>query len=100
MSAISDNVETAKESMSVTHEATQIASELQTMSREVEAQTTQVATAAEQQSLTTAEIASNTTKVNEAADDELAEIDNMNRIFSDIETNGALLQQSMDSFKI
>jgi methyl-accepting chemotaxis protein len=100
MSAISDNVETAKESISVTHEATQIASELQTMSREVEAQTTQVATAAEQQSLTTAEIASNTTKVNEAANDELAEIDNMNRIFSDIETNGALLQQSMDSFKI
>jgi methyl-accepting chemotaxis protein len=100
MSAISDNVQTAQDSMAVTHEATQIAHELQTMSREVEAQTTQVATAAEQQSITTAEIASNTTKVNEAANDELAEIDNMKRIFSDIESNGDLLQRSMDSFKI
>ncbi|GHB62585.1 chemotaxis protein [Psychrosphaera saromensis] len=100
MSAISDNVQTAQDSMAVTHEATQIANELQTMSREVEAQTTQVATAAEQQSITTAEIASNTTKVNEAANDELAEIDNMKRIFSDIESNGDLLQRSMDSFKI
>ncbi len=100
MSAIGQNVETAQQSLSVTQQAHKIASELKEMSREVEAQTTQVAAAAEQQSLTSAEIASNTTKVNDAANDELSEIDNMKRIFNDIDKNGELLQRSMDAFKI
>lgn len=100
MSAIGQNVETAQQSLSVTQQAHKIASELKDMSREVEAQTTQVAAAAEQQSLTSAEIASNTTKVNDAANDELREIDNMKRIFNDIDQNGELLQRSMDAFKI
>jgi len=100
MNAINDNVKTAQESISITQEAHQIASELQGMSREVEAQSTQVAAAAEQQSITTAEIASNTSRVNDATTEELAVIDNMKRIFSDIESNSVLLQRSMDNFKI
>mgnify|MGYP005992116929 CR=1 FL=1 len=100
MTAINDNVKTAQQSIAVTQEAHQVASELQSMSREVEAQSTQVAAAAEQQSITTAEIASNTSRVSDATNDELVVIDNMKRIFTDIESNSELLQRSMDNFKI
>ncbi len=100
MNAINDNVQTAQKSITITQEAHQMASELQAMSRDVEGQTTQVAAAAEQQSITTAEIATNTSKVSDATNEELIVIDNMKRIFSDIEQNSELLQRSMDNFKI
>ena len=100
MNAIDDNVKTAQGSIAVTNEAHKMASELQAMSREVEAQSTQVAAAAEQQSLTTVEISNNTSKVNDATTKDLAVIDNMKHILSNIERNSELLQRSMDNFKI
>lgn len=98
--AIKDNASSAQGTLEQALSAREVSAELKVQAGEVEGLSTQVATAAEQQSVTARQIASDTNKVLDAANDELAAAKEMYEIFNDMEANGVTLQRTMDNFKI
>lgn len=98
--AIKSNAVAAEETLQRTENARDISAELKDQARIVEGLSTQVAAAAEQQSVTARQIAGDTNNVLISASDELEAAKEMYAIFNDMETNGKTLQRTMDNFKI
>lgn len=100
VSAIKDNASSAQKTLTRTEQAKVISIELREQSKVVEDLSMQVATAAEQQSVTAKEISADASEVLKAATDELEAAKKMKVIFSNMEANGKILQGTMDHFKI
>jgi methyl-accepting chemotaxis protein len=98
--AIKGNTLSAQKTLLRTEEAKHISLELKDQSKIVEDLSMQVATAAEQQSMTAKQIAGDAGKVLQAATDELEAAKEMQSIFANMEANGKTLQLTMDHFKI
>lgn len=100
VNAVKGNTVSAQKTLVRTEESKLISLELKDQSKIVEDLSMQVATAAEQQSMTAKQIAGDAGKVLQAATDELEAAKEMQSIFSNMEVNGKTLQQTMDHFKI
>lgn len=83
-----------------TEESDKLAQALLDQAKVVEDMSMQVSAAAEQQSVTSGQIANDTTMVLDAANKELLATQDMQKIFDDIVANGHALQQTMDNFRI
>lgn len=98
--AIKQNANSAKDTFDQAQAVHEVSTTLKQQAGVVESLSTQVATAAEEQSVTSKQIAGDTNKVLDAANDELAAAQEMYAIFNDMEANGETLQRTMDGFKI
>lgn len=98
--AINDNSSRVEDTLRQVQEAQQISNDLKEQAGQVEMLSTMVSTAAEEQSVTSKQIAQDASKVMTAANQELEAVKSMRRIFQDVESNGDTLNHSMSSFVI
>lgn len=98
--SIESNVSTAEQSLKRAADVKLLSSELVAQVTGVEQLSTTVATASEQQAITIRQIAQDTGEVLDAANIGLDTAKELERIFSNMDTNGKTLQRTMDNFII
>jgi len=96
---INKNVESIETSMNTTSEGRQTAEKVKAAASEVELMANNMSSAAEQQSVTTEEVAKDVVSVEEAASHELQIAQKLSELSDDMQRNNQLLQRTIDGFK-
>ncbi|WP_394220828.1 methyl-accepting chemotaxis protein [Alteromonas gracilis] len=96
---INKNVESIEASMSTTSEGRQTAEKVKEAASQLELMANNMSSAAEQQSVTTQEVAKDVVSVEEAASHELQIAQKLSELSDEMQQNNQLLQRTIDGFK-
>jgi len=100
VTSIRDNTSWVQNTMQKVEETRDISEKLKAQAGQVEGLSTQVASAAEQQSVTSKQIAKDASQVMQAANQELEQVKKIRDILLDVEDNSSKLNRSMAEFVI